>query len=101
MSGGHDGTVEARPDATVHRDKEAGVIENLEQVLLRDLAASSFQLRQRVGHAAHELGTPGLALSPLTPPSAPRQRAGAAHLGIIGENKVGRKANLRRVEAHV
>ena len=101
MPGGHNSTVEAWPDATVHRDKEAGIIENLEQVLLRDLAASSFQLRQRIGHAAHVLCTPRSARTPLSHSFAPAQRASAAHLGIIGENKVGRKANLRRVESHV
>ena len=52
MSGGHDGTVKARPDATVYLDKEAGVIKNLEQVFLRDLAASSFQLRRRIERVA-------------------------------------------------
>ena len=47
VPGGHDGTVKARPDATVHLDEESGVIENLEQVLLWNLAPSSFELRQR------------------------------------------------------
>ena len=60
MPGGHDGTVEARPDATVHFDKQPGVIENLEQVLLRDLAASSFQLQRRIEHAARVVSQPSV-----------------------------------------
>jgi hypothetical protein len=58
VPGGHDGTVKARPDATVHLDKESGVIENLEQVFLRDLAASSFQLRRRIEHSARVPASP-------------------------------------------
>lgn len=53
VPGGHDGAVKARADAAVNGHQEAGVIEDLEQVLLRDLAASSFQLRSERGAAVH------------------------------------------------
>ena len=38
--------VKARADSARHLHHEASVFKNLEQVLLRDLAASSFQLRK-------------------------------------------------------
>ena len=78
-----------RPDAAVDRDEEARVIKNLAQLLLRDLAASSFQLRARAA----------------TVSAGWRLVAGAllrgAHLGIIGEDKVLGQADLGAVEAHV
>lgn len=56
MSGRHDSTVKTRSDATLNLNKEAGVIEDLEQVFLRDLAASSFQLHHNVERAACKPG---------------------------------------------
>ena len=83
---------EARPDAAVDRDEEARVIKNLEQLLLRDLAASSFQLRTRAATVSAPAGPSHRCTTP---------RGASAHLGIIGEDKVLGQADLGAVEAHV